>query len=130
MFTGTRIAQPADVRLNQVIKHHLKQVQMNYLVESHQKQIASGLSPQQVKFTTSLPALRNVSVAGIVNVYKFMMGPIGRNLVRRSVHHSIFVQFHNSQVWTSQAWKNCTAKGWNFSRDCLTSKKAQSALNA
>ena len=28
-----------------------------------------------------------------------------------------------------QAWERCTAKGWNFSGECLTSKKACSALN-
>lgn len=76
-YPGTGKAQPADVGLNRVIKHRLKQAQMNYLVDSHQKQIASGLSPDQVKFTTSLPALHDASVARLVKVYDFMTGPIG-----------------------------------------------------
>ena len=28
-----------------------------------------------------------------------------------------------------QAWERCTTKWWNFSGECLTSKKAQTALN-
>lgn len=82
-FSGTGQLQPADVGLNRVIKHRLKQAQMQYLVESHQKQIADGLKPEQVKFTTSLPALRDASVAGIVEVYDFMTGPTGRELVKK-----------------------------------------------
>ena len=75
--------QPADVGLNQVIKHRLKQSQMQYLVEAHQKQIVNGLTPEQVKFSISLPVLRDASVAGLVEVYDFMIGPIGRQLVKK-----------------------------------------------
>ena len=56
---------------------------MRYLVDSHQTQIASGLAPEQVKFTTSLPALRDASVAGVVEVYDFMTGPTGRELIKK-----------------------------------------------
>jgi hypothetical protein len=56
---------------------------MCYLVESHQKQIADGFTPEQVKFTTSLPALRDALVAGIVEVYDFMTGPSGQELVKK-----------------------------------------------
>ena len=58
--------QPADVGLNCVIKHRLKQSQLKYLVETYHKQVATGLTAEQVKFSTSLPELRNASVAGIV----------------------------------------------------------------
>lgn len=77
--------QPADVGLNRVIKHRLKQAQMRYLVESHQTQIAGGLTPERVKITTSLPALRDASVAGVVEVYDFMTGPSGRELVKKVI---------------------------------------------
>jgi UDP-N-acetylglucosamine transferase subunit ALG13 len=75
--------QPADVGLNRVIKHCLKQSQMQYLVEAHQQQIADGLTPEQVKFSVSLPVLRDASVAGLVEVYDFMTGPTGRQLVKK-----------------------------------------------
>lgn len=75
--------QPADVGLNRVIKHCLKQLQMQYLVEAHQQQIAGGLTPKQVKFSVSLPVLRDASVAGLVEVYNFMTGPTGCQLVKK-----------------------------------------------
>lgn len=75
--------QPVDVGLNRIIKHRLKQAQMNYLIEAHQKQIANGLTPEQVKISTSLPELRDASVVGIVEVYDFMTGPIGRELIKK-----------------------------------------------
>ena len=80
---GTGTFQPADVGLNHVIKHHLKQHQTEYLVESHQLQIKDGLTAVQVKFTTFLPILHDVSVSGIVSVYEFMTGPFGHKLVQK-----------------------------------------------
>ena len=56
---------------------------MNYLIASHQQQIASGLTPEQVKFMTSLPKLRDASIAGVVDVFNFMTGPSGRELVKK-----------------------------------------------
>jgi hypothetical protein len=47
------------------------------------KQIADGFTPEQVKFTTSLPTLRDALVAGIVEVYDFMTGPSGWELVKK-----------------------------------------------
>ncbi|KAF8547191.1 hypothetical protein OG21DRAFT_1527322 [Imleria badia] len=102
----TRIFQPADVGLNCVIKHRLKQHQTEYLVDSHQQQTNSGLTTEQVKFTTSLPVLRDGSVAGIVAVYS----PFGHELVQKS-------------------WECCRVKDWSLSGECLTSKAAQTALN-
>ena len=82
-FLGTGKAQPADVGLNRVIKHRLKQSQMRFLVNAHQSQIASGLTPKQVRFTTLLPVLRNATVAGLVDVYHFMTSHVGRTLVKK-----------------------------------------------
>ena len=56
---------------------------MRYLVESYQKQVAEGLDPKQVKFMSSLPALRDASVAGIVEVYDFMAGLEGQEMVKK-----------------------------------------------
>lgn len=83
MFPGTRKAQPADVGLNRIIKHRLKQSQMQFLVDLHQAQIVAGLTLNDVKFSTSLPVLHDATVAGIVDVYDFMTGPIGRDLVKK-----------------------------------------------
>jgi hypothetical protein len=75
-------AQPADVGLNRVIKHQLKQSQMQFLIETYQAQIATGLTPEKVKFSTSLPVLHNSTVPGIVDVYDFMTSPMGRELIK------------------------------------------------
>lgn len=83
MFPGTRKVQPADVGLNRIIKHWLKQSQMQFLVDSHQAQIAAGLTLNDVKFSTSLPVLCDATVVGIVDVYDFMTGPIGHDLIKK-----------------------------------------------
>ena len=56
---------------------------MQFLVQAHQAQIATGLTPKQVKFSTSLPVLHHATVAGIVDVYDFMMSPTGHALVKK-----------------------------------------------
>ena len=50
---------------------------MQFLVNTHQAQIAQGLTPEQVKFLTSLLVLRNATVAGLVDVYHFMTSCVG-----------------------------------------------------
>jgi len=83
LFTQVGIAQPADVGLNCVIKHWLKQSQMQFLMDSYQAQTVAGLTPNDVKFSTSLPVLRDATVAGIVDVYDFITGPTGHELVKK-----------------------------------------------
>jgi len=34
-----------------------------------------------------------------------------------------------ADIFVIQAWEQCTAKEWNLSAECLTSKKARAALN-
>ena len=80
-FIGTGKLQPADVELNQVIKHQLKQFHMQCLVRAHQKKIANGLTPEQIKFSISLSVLCDVFIASLVEVYDFITGPIGHQLV-------------------------------------------------
>ncbi|KAF8123097.1 hypothetical protein EV363DRAFT_1180822, partial [Boletus edulis] len=58
----------------------------------------------------SLPVLHDASVASLVSVYDFMVGPVGHELVEK-------------------AWERCEVKQWNLSAKCLTSKAAQMALN-
>ena len=56
---------------------------MEFLVDLYQAQIVAGLSPNDVKFSTSLPILCDVTIAGIVDVYDSMTGPTGRELVKK-----------------------------------------------
>lgn len=82
-YVGTGKFQPADVGQNRVIKHRLKQSQLRYLVNTYSNQITSGLTPEQVKFSTSKPELRDASVAGIVETYEFMSSATGRELIKK-----------------------------------------------
>jgi hypothetical protein len=111
-----------------MIKHWLKQSQMNFLVNKYQKQIASGLTPTQVKFSTLLPVLHDATVAGIVDAYDFMNIFTGCELVKRyEIFHALSFTF--TVIQFPGAWEHCTAKEWNFLDQCLTSKKVHMALN-
>ncbi len=94
--------QPADVGLQCVSKHHLKQTLFKFLVEEQQKQVAKGINPAAVKIATGLPKLCDASVAGLVELYDFMTGPYGCDVVKK-------------------AWEKCIAKEWCLSAECLTS---------
>lgn len=52
-WLGTWKAQPADVGLNCVIKHQLKQSQLQHLINFYQVQIASGLTPTFLLYSLS-----------------------------------------------------------------------------
>ncbi|KAJ8087320.1 hypothetical protein PM082_006150 [Marasmius tenuissimus] len=77
----------------------------------HKQQISKGKSPKEIKVSTSLPFLRDASVAPLVKAFEWMQGPTRRDLIFK-------------------AWKNSTAKNWNLSAECLTGKEAQTALKA
>ena len=61
----------------------IRQEALNFLVESHSRQIKSGLDAAQVKLTTSLPILRDASVQPIVNLFNFLSGYSGRQVIQR-----------------------------------------------
>ncbi|KAG6855511.1 hypothetical protein H0H87_001802 [Tephrocybe sp. NHM501043] len=113
----TGIFQPADVGLQRIVKHMLKQQTVEYMLESHKEQLARGITPEYVRITNSLPPLRDATVAGLVHVYEFMQTLRGRENVQK-----VGVYFH--------AWQKSIVKEWCLSEECLTSCKAQTALNA
>ncbi|EPS95422.1 hypothetical protein FOMPIDRAFT_1132449 [Fomitopsis schrenkii] len=104
----TGIFQPADIGLNRVIKHRLRQSALEFLVESHTAQISKGLTPEQVKITTSIKTLRDASVAPLVSIYNFFDSFAGKTVIRR-------------------AWEKCAVKEWNLSAECITGRKAKAA---
>lgn len=53
----TGILQPADVGLQWVNKHLLKQDIMDFMIAAHQKQLMTGLKLENIKITTSIPTL-------------------------------------------------------------------------
>ncbi|KAJ7506418.1 hypothetical protein B0H11DRAFT_1903792 [Mycena galericulata] len=81
-------------------------------VNAHLAQVATGISPEKVKFSTSYPVLRNASVRGCVDLYNWMTTPDGRDLVAR-------------------AWKLCVVPGkpeYNFSYENFSSRATRKAL--
>ncbi|KXN80633.1 hypothetical protein AN958_09263 [Leucoagaricus sp. SymC.cos] len=67
------------------------------------EQISYGVSPEDIKFTTSFPRLRDASVQGLVDADEFMQSPQGRDLIQKS---------------------------WCLSEACLTARESVKALNA
>ncbi|KAG6859943.1 hypothetical protein C0993_003285 [Termitomyces sp. T159_Od127] len=88
----------------------LKQQTVEYMLSSHKEQLQHGITPESVKITNSIGPLRDATVAGLVHVYDFMQTLRGRELVKK-------------------AWQKSMTKDWCLSEECLTSRRAQTALN-
>ncbi|KAJ7128500.1 hypothetical protein C8R44DRAFT_732842 [Mycena epipterygia] len=108
-FTG--LAQPADVGLQRVAKHILKQDSLDYLVGIFKTQASKGVVPKDVKFPSGLPVLRDATVRGLVKMYDFFQTQEGHKIVK-------------------QAWRKCEILGtqWNLSAECLTGRESEKAL--
>lgn len=100
--------QPADVGLNRVLKHFLRQQAVEFLVKEHTQQLSEGLTAEQVRFSTSIKTLRNASVEPLVKLYEYLRGPDGRDLIR-------------------MAWDKCTVLDFNLGAECLTSSETKEA---
>ncbi|KAJ6460178.1 hypothetical protein C8R45DRAFT_1109067 [Mycena sanguinolenta] len=107
----TGLFQPADVGLQRVAKHILKQDSLDYLVDIFQTQRKKGVAPKDIKFPSSLPVLRDATVRGLVKMYDFFQTPEGRAIVQ-------------------QAWRKCEVlhTEWNLSSECLYGKHSAKAL--
>ncbi|KAJ3990871.1 hypothetical protein F5050DRAFT_1880346 [Lentinula boryana] len=75
---------------------------------NHTKQIDDGLTPEQVKFTTAYPQLRNASVKPIVEAFKFFNNLDGQAIIRK-------------------AWEKCTVEGFNLGKECIESRETKAA---
>lgn len=80
--------QPADVGLQRPLKHRLKAALFDWMAGVHRQQLAAGAKPEDIKITSSLPKLRDVSVAGLVQAYEFMQSPDGRDLIKKVCYSS------------------------------------------
>ncbi|KIY64144.1 hypothetical protein CYLTODRAFT_472029 [Cylindrobasidium torrendii FP15055 ss-10] len=105
----TGVFQPADVGLQRVIKHQLKQELFEFMIGEQRKQVAQGVRPEDFKVPSGIGELRDASVRGLVKVYEFMQTKPGHSLVKK-------------------AWQKCSANGLNLSGDCLTSPDTQKLL--
>jgi TRAP-type C4-dicarboxylate transport system substrate-binding protein len=53
------------------------------MVAAHTEQLKKGLTAEQVKFTTSVPVLRDASVKPIVDLYEWAQTQAGQDLIKR-----------------------------------------------
>ncbi|TFK18905.1 hypothetical protein FA15DRAFT_660328 [Coprinopsis marcescibilis] len=105
---GTGIFQPADVGLNHVIKHFLRQHSLQYLVKCHEEQLDKGLTSDHIKQTMKIASLQDASVRPIIDLYKYLESYTGRKLIER-------------------AWEKSATKEWNLGAACITSKRTKAA---
>ncbi|KAJ7138681.1 hypothetical protein C8R43DRAFT_851754, partial [Mycena crocata] len=61
--------QPQDVGLQHVAKPKLKQSMLEYLVCSYHSQIAAGITPKNVVFSSSYPVRCDASVRAYIDLY-------------------------------------------------------------
>jgi hypothetical protein len=93
---GTGIFQPADVGLQRIIKHFMRQETLNYLVRQHDEHVKAGLTPESVKFATSIKPLRLASLGAIERCQDWLTSGDGKTIVAR-------------------AWDKCTVTGRQIS---------------
>ncbi|KAJ7624175.1 hypothetical protein B0H17DRAFT_1218928 [Mycena rosella] len=107
----TGLMQPADVGLQRVAKHILKQDSLDYLVDVFKTQCKQGVAPKDVKFPSSLPVLCDATVRGLVKMFNFFQTSEGRKIIK-------------------QAWRKCEILGteWNLSIECSWGKASEKAL--
>ncbi len=70
-LTGTGIAQPADIGLQRLVKHHVKRSATDFIVARATRQLAKGVPPTDVELPTQLPVLQNASIKWFLDVYQY-----------------------------------------------------------
>ncbi|KAJ7178437.1 hypothetical protein C8R43DRAFT_942122 [Mycena crocata] len=125
----TGLFQPQDVGLQRVAKHKLKQSMLDYLVQSHQAQIAAGITPENVEFSSSYPVLRNASVRACVDLYDWLKTPEGMKIIKKVSSTSIYLT--GTLLMLIPVLRKCVVPGkehYNLSYECLTSRSTRRAL--
>ncbi|CAK5261843.1 unnamed protein product [Mycena citricolor] len=107
----TGLLQPQDVGIQRVAKHKLRQGLMSFLVQCYQAQTSTGIRPEDVKFSSSMPVLRDASIRPCVDLYDWLKTSEGRDLIK-------------------QAWAKCVVpdKTYDLSYETLTSRASRKAL--
>ncbi|KAJ3007872.1 hypothetical protein NUW54_g3377 [Trametes sanguinea] len=99
--------QPADVGLQRVVKHVIKQSAVDFLVGTATRRLQAGHKADELLLPTDMPTLRNACVAWLVDAYHYL---------------------NKRPEVIRKAWAKCEAKGWNLSYECLTSAAASDHL--
>jgi hypothetical protein len=106
-YTG--IFQPCDVGLQRVYKHHIWLAANNYFITMVRSKVEEGVCPEEVKLSTALHPLRDVTAAWVLHSINHVNQP-----AQQSIRH--------------KSWSNCEVKNWNLSWKCFSSATAQAAF--
>lgn len=79
---GTGLFQPADVGLQRLFKHKLKQHALEQFIKSHKEQLAAGTPLSEVSFSNSICFLRNASVQAVLSLWNFARSSEGREIIK------------------------------------------------
>lgn len=108
-LAGTGEFQPADVLLQRIVKHIIKQAALDFFVASSTRQLNAGISAECVKIPNDLPTLRDASVVWTLEAFLYLKD-------RPEV--------------VAKAWEKCKTGEWDFSWAKLTSSEATKCLYA
>ena len=63
--------QPADVELQQYLKHHVKRSVTDFFIASATRDLNNNIPVDQIKLLTDLPSLCNALIGWLLDAYKF-----------------------------------------------------------
>ncbi|KAF9509948.1 hypothetical protein BS47DRAFT_1319917 [Hydnum rufescens UP504] len=104
---GTRILQPADVGLQQVIKHFIQCVCLEFLTTHIEEELQNGVVPTHIHIPKNINKLHDAMATWITDALEWL---------------------RDNPELVKSAWRLFSVKNWNLSYECLTSAKAVSTV--
>jgi hypothetical protein len=104
---GTPLVQPADVGINCVFKHKVKQSALDFFAGGVVRKLAEGIEPEKIEIPMDLLTLHDASVAWTLDAWHY---------------------FHENPNLVRQAWADCKVGDLDFSWESLTSALAMNNL--
>lgn len=95
------------MNVNRVLKHNIKSSCVEYLANTTQRQLSSGVPPSKVFVDTSVGTLRDACTSWILSAWKWL-------------------QDHPKAV--TDAWRQAAFKGWDLSYESLNSPRSRSTV--
>lgn len=104
---GTPLVQPADVGINRVFKHKIKQSALDFFSGCVVQKLGEGVKPEDIEIPMDLPTLRDAPIAWTLDAWLY---------------------FCDRPELVLKAWLNCKVGDLNFSWESLTSPEATNNL--
>ena len=123
---GTGVFQPADVGLQRIIKHYIRQCTLETMVQTHRDQLTKGIPLCGIEYYKSIKHLRNTSIRALVNVHNYLTTSEGRRIVYKVC--IFYLYLFELLIKVLQAWEKCIVGAYNLSGKCLESPSKRSDL--